>query len=57
MTGPSSFYRTSLRAVGEILDGIRVGTVRGIGLSAGARALQAVCYGGEEPITRTANRK
>jgi hypothetical protein len=50
-----SFYRTSLKAVGEILDGIKVGTVRGIGLSAGTRALQAVCYGGEEPITRTAN--
>jgi len=50
-----SFYRTSLKAVEGILDGIEVGSVREIGLSAGKRKLHAAYYGGGEPISRTAN--
>jgi hypothetical protein len=51
----SSFYRTSLEAIQEMLSESRKGQVLEIAHSAGGRPLWAIAYGEKEPIPRTAN--
>jgi len=49
------FYPTTLARLEESLSGVRRGSVKEIGRSAGGRSIFAVAYGEFEPVTRTAD--
>ncbi|WP_214626205.1 M14 family zinc carboxypeptidase [Paenibacillus agaridevorans] len=49
------FWRTRLRDIEEELSQVTIGSIIGLGKSAGGREIQAVVYGDQEPYPRRAN--